>query len=185
MAIDALQLVLSRFGAAESEGGVAALGINLPALLFQLVTFAIVFFILKKYALGPIVNTLEQRRQTINESLKNAEEIEKKTEQLDRKFEQRLAEARTKADKIIAQANEQAGELAKAAEDRATTKTEQMVKDAHNRIAADVDKAKHDLKSETLDLVASATEAILREKIDRQRDAQLLAKSLGDVKEQS
>lgn len=175
--------ILGTLAATESEGGVAALGINLSALVFQLVTFAIVFLVLKKYAFGPIVSVLEKRRKTISESLKSAADIEKRSEEMDQKFQEHLRKARTEAEKILAQAHEESGAITRTAEQRAADKTEQLIKDAHSRIEADVKVAKQELKSETLDLVADATEAILREKIDRTKDAQLLAKNISQAEE--
>ena len=52
--------------AAESSGGLGALGINLSALLFELINFAILFWILKRFAYQPILNALEQRLSLIH-----------------------------------------------------------------------------------------------------------------------
>src|SRR5687767_726534 len=123
-----MESVLQFVAATEGEaGGVAALGVDISALIFQLITFAIVFFILKKYAFGPISKVLEQRRKTIEESLENAAAIDKKTEELDKKFDAKLREARQQADTIMAQAHTEAGSVVKAAEDRANERTDQMV----------------------------------------------------------
>jgi F-type H+-transporting ATPase subunit b len=52
-------------------------GVQPILLLAQIVNFAILFFLLRKFLYGPLLKILEQRRNTIKESLKNAEKIEK------------------------------------------------------------------------------------------------------------
>ena len=51
------------------------LGIEWSALFAQLISFSIVFFVLWKFAYGPIFNMLQARREKIAASLANAEKI--------------------------------------------------------------------------------------------------------------
>src|SRR5688572_14347784 len=60
-------------------------------------------------------------------------------------------------------------------------KTAKMIEDAHNKIEADVKKAKANLQSEVKSLVAQATEAILDEKIDQKKDAALIEKAIKEA----
>jgi len=53
-------------------------GINPLLLLAQVVNFAVLLFILKRFLYKPILKVLEERKKRIEESLKNAEEIEKR-----------------------------------------------------------------------------------------------------------
>src|SRR5690349_4409940 len=94
----------SRILAAESTGGVAALGINLKALILQVITFLIVFWLLKRFALTKIVQTLEERRQKIDEGVTLGREMEAEKAKLQDQVKASLQEARSEADKIIAQA---------------------------------------------------------------------------------
>jgi len=52
-----------------------ALGIQWRILLAQTISFSIVFFVLWKYAYGPIFSMLEARKQKIADALANAEKI--------------------------------------------------------------------------------------------------------------
>ena len=70
-------------------------------------------FALKKFAYGPVLQVLEDRKQRIAESMENAEKI--KTE---------LAEAQTKKDEILSQANDDAKQLIKEAREAASKVTE-------------------------------------------------------------
>lgn len=163
---------------AVEPSGIAVLGIDIKAILLQSGTILLLFLIVYKFASKKIVDTLEQRRVTINEGLKNAEKAAKSVEEGVIKQEELLGEARKEADKVIAQAHEEAGALLKESEDRSTAQTEKMITEAHSRIESDVKAAKEALKKEVLGLVAKATEVVIEEKIDAKKDAALLEKAL-------
>jgi len=52
-------------------------GLEWPKFLAQLILFIIVYFVLKKFAFGPIIAMLEERRKLIEEGQLNAKKIKK------------------------------------------------------------------------------------------------------------
>jgi F-type H+-transporting ATPase subunit b len=64
------------------------------------------------------------------------------------------------------------------AEDKAKQRAEQIVADARTQLDADVRKAREALKAETVSLVAAATERIIGEKLDGQKDTGLITSVL-------
>jgi F-type H+-transporting ATPase subunit b len=72
-------------------------GVTWQLLISQIILFVIVALALKKFAYGPILKVLEERRSKIAESLANADQIKKD-----------LANAQTKAQEILTQASQQA-----------------------------------------------------------------------------
>jgi F-type H+-transporting ATPase subunit b len=167
--------------AAEPQG-IAALGIDPWAILAQAVTFLILFWVIKKFALGKIVNTLETRRKTIDKGVLLGMEMEKEKAALDTKVEELLQKARHEADKIIADGKTESLEMIKAAEDAARHQADAMLASAHSRIDEDMLKAKHELKKDMIELVAQATEIIIDEKIDATKDAKLIGRALEEAK---
>ena len=167
--------------AAEPEG-IAALGIDPLAILAQAVTFLVLFFLIKKFALGKIVNTLETRRKTIDKGVLLGIEMEKEKAHLDEEVEKLLQQARKEADKIIAGSQTEAGAILKKAEDDAKRKADALMADAHNRIGEDIERAKTELKKDMVELVATATGAIIHEKVTAQSDGKLIQKILEGAK---
>src|SRR3989344_4706705 len=76
-------------------------GINPILLAAQVVNFLILLFILKKFLYKPILKVLEARKQKIEESLKNAEEIERKLLLTEEEKEKILAKTSLEAQKIL------------------------------------------------------------------------------------
>jgi len=51
---------------------VEALGINLPGLVAQIVNFALLLFLLWRFALPPLLRLLDERAQRVRESMERA-----------------------------------------------------------------------------------------------------------------
>lgn len=173
--------IITIFASTEEVSGIGALGIDPLAILAQAATFLLLFFIIKKFALTKIVATLESRRKTIEDGIRLGREMEAEKEQLDEKVKATLKEARIESDKIIADSHEEAGSVIKEAEDSANRKTDMMLADAHVKIEEDIDKARVGLEKEMRGLVAEATEAIIKTKLDSKADADLLGKTMKEL----
>ncbi len=75
---------------ASSSSGIGALGIDGKAFIIQLVTFILAFLVLQKWAFGPIIRIMEQRRKTIEEGVSLGEEMRKERTALDAKVSEEL-----------------------------------------------------------------------------------------------
>ncbi len=173
--------ILTIFGA-EGTSGIGALGIDPVAILAQAATFLLLFFILKKFALNRIVQTLEERRKKIDDGVRLGLEMEAEKAKLEEQIEAALQKARGTADKIIAEAHKESGEIIKKAEASASAKVDAMLADAAAKIDEEVVKAKKALAHETLQLVADATEKIIQTKLDTKQDSGLIEKALEEVR---
>ncbi|MBI3103637.1 F0F1 ATP synthase subunit B [Candidatus Daviesbacteria bacterium] len=86
-------------------------GINPILLAAQVVNFLILLFILKKFLYGPILKILENRKKTIEQSLKNAEEIELQLQKTKEQSEKIIADTLKEAQKILDQTKEVAAQM--------------------------------------------------------------------------
>ncbi len=160
------------------ESPLAQLGVSLKDFLFQLITFVLVFLILKKFAFNPITKMLAKRRQVIDDGVRMGLRMEQEKAALDDKVNQVMREARHEADGIIATAHKEAREIAREAEKTGQRKIDMMLADAKTRITEESEQAKRHLEKEIVSMVADATEAIVEEKIDVAKDSKLIDKAL-------
>lgn len=170
------------FGA-ESGGGIAALGVDVKALVLQIITFVIVFLLLKKFALAKIIKVLEKRQETIDKGVELGREMVEEKARLEEKIDRALQKARAEADKIIAAGHSEATALIKQAEDDAAKKVNTMLADAKSRMDDDIELAKRTLEKETLRLVAEVSEVVLQEKMSSSKDTQLIERALHEAKQ--
>lgn len=158
--------------------GIGALGLDGKALIIQLISFVLAFLVLKKWAFGPIVRMMEQRRKTIDDGVKLGEQMKRDKAALDATVEETLQKARKQADTIIAEAHDTSRETVREAETQARDKAAGILKEAEERIATETKRARKKLEGELVGLISDATEAIIGEKVDAKKDAQLIDRAL-------
>ena len=177
-------LPLLQFAASESEAsesGAAVLGIDPIQIGLQATTFLILFFIIRKVAFEKIVKGLEDRRQTIEEGIQNAHEMERKKAELEAENEQIAQAARKEADDVIGKSHEEAGTIVAQAQAKATKQADDIVSKAKAQAEQEKQKARQELKAELLGLVAEATETVLDEKVDSAKDQEVIKRAVKEV----
>ncbi len=163
---------------AEESSGLSALGVDGKAFIFQLITFVLAFFVLKRFAFSPILKVLDERRKTIESGVSLGEEMQKERADLDAKIQAELVDARKQADGIVAQASDAARDTVRSAEDKAREKAENIIKEAHNATEQDAARVRKQIEKEVVSLISDATEAIIDEKLDATKDAALIDRAL-------
>lgn len=173
-------ILITRFATeqASEASGFAALGFDPKAFLIQLITFLFVFYILKRFVFGRIVDLLEKRRQTIEDGVRLTNEIKAEKEKLEIEVTKIQKEARKHADEVLANSQQQASTMLKEAEEAAQKKIDVLLADAQKKIEEETKRAKQAVEKEAVDLVIRATEVIAREKISASKDKDLIARAL-------
>src|SRR5271169_2770018 len=116
------------------------LGIDWRALITQAISFSIVFFVLWKFAYGPIFNMLQTRREKIAEALANAEKIKGDVAKTEADRQKVLADAGDKANKMIDDARQAAARVRETETQKAISAAEQIVAKAREAAAQDHDR---------------------------------------------
>lgn len=162
--------------AAAAESGI--LGFSVRTFVVQLITFLFVFLIIKRFAFKPIVLMLEKRRKVIEDGVLLGEKMEKRQAELENELDKVVREARHEADRIISNAHKESREVVTSAEKSAKVKVEAIMKDADARILEDTDRARRNLEKDLVGLVSEATDAVVQEKVDSKKDAEIVNKAL-------
>jgi F-type H+-transporting ATPase subunit b len=147
-------------------------------LIAQVVNFSIVLFVLYKFAYGPILKTLNDRTKKIEKGLKDAEETQKKLQEMTQKEKEILAKAKKEAQEIIKKSEEEAKKNAEMIVVEAKVKTDKAVADAKRLIEQEKSKMLSEVKADVAGLVALAAGKIISEKIDSAKDKELIEKAL-------
>lgn len=143
-------------------------------IIAQLVNFAIVFFVLYKFAYGPVLKLLNERTKKIEKGLKDAEASHKKLAEISEKEAAVLVEARKSAQEIIKRSEDSAVKNAEGIVTLAKEQTEKMLAVAQKQIEQEKEKILAEAKSEIANLVVMATEKIINEKLDSAKDKELI-----------
>ena len=170
--------LLTQFG--DSSSGLGALGINGSDFITQLITFIVVFLALRRWAFKPILKVLNERHSTIEKGVSLGEQMQKDKVALEEKIADELHKARAEADKIISEAHDSGRQTIQEAEEAARVKAEGLITQAGERIKQDAAVMMQKVEKEAANLVADATEAILGEKVDAKKDANLIDRALAE-----
>ena len=164
--------------AAEDASG---LQINLFWIIVSALNFIVLLVILGTFALGPLRQTLEERRTRIEEGLRDAEQARRDRESAESERVAALQEARREANEILARAQKVAQETRDA--DIAATKAdlERMRERAAAEIESEKVRAITEVRNEVADLALRAAGKVVGETMTGEREKRLVSEFLAET----
>jgi len=125
--------------------------------LSQVISFAIVAFLLRRFAYKPILAVLEDRRRRIEEGLINADKIKKELAEAEKRYQEIVAKANAAAQKMIDEARESSAHLAERKQQEAIAAAEQIIAKARESAALEHERTMESMKRELGRLVVETT----------------------------
>lgn len=153
-----------------------------PGLIFwTLLNFALLLFILKTFAWKPILNALHERESSISDALTRAEQATMQANKLLKESDDKLASAQQEMMHLIRDGRNQAAAQLQSALEEAENIKSAKIAEATAEIEREKDSAMQSLRSEVASLVISATERILRDKIDVDYQMRVVDSLINDI----
>ncbi len=155
--------------------------ISLAQLITHAIGFLITLWILKKFAWGPLLAMMDERREKIAGEFQKIEDDKAEVDNLAAQYEGKLKEIdnerRVKLVEAVNEGKKVAEEIKRAAHAEARKINEKAKLD----LAQDVAKAKVELKSDMVSLTMAAAEKIIRERLDDAKHRELIADFIDNV----
>lgn len=148
--------------------------LDLKALIAQAINFGIIFFLLYRFIFKPITKVMEEREDKIEQSLKNAEEIEKRLNLSEEESKKIIAKAKKDSVDIINDARQTAEENSKIMIEKTKEELASLAERERKNIQLEKEKMLKELKTEVGDLVVLATEKIIKEKVNTDKDQEII-----------
>ena len=148
------------------------------------VNFFVLVALLYKFAYNPINAMLDQRSNTIESSLKHAEEVKIEVEQMRKETQSNLAESRKEAQEIVARATKAADDAKNEIINKAKEDATNIKNKATAEIQAATEQAKVELKDTAAALALLAAEKVLNRAItddDHQNMVKQFVNEAGDL----
>jgi F-type H+-transporting ATPase subunit b len=149
---------------AESSGQIEQIartfGVDWPHLIAQMISFCIVCFLLYRFAYGPVLRMLADRRRLIAESLANADKVKAELARTETQRQEVMARANAQATQFIEEARAAADVLLKRETKKAIAAAEEIIVKAHQAAAQDHARMLAELKQEVGRLVVQTTSAV-------------------------
>jgi F-type H+-transporting ATPase subunit b len=156
---------------------------GLGLLFWMILSFAIVLYLLKKFAWKPILKALRDREENIQKALDSAELAREQMKQLKADNEAIMQEAREERDLLLQEAREVKEKMIAEAKEQANQETQKIVKAARLKIRNEKAAAIEDIKNQVASLSIEMTERILKQKLsDHKEQKELIRKLLEEIK---
>jgi F-type H+-transporting ATPase subunit b len=150
-------------------------------MIWTLVCFAITFFVLKRYAFGPIQKTIDERRERIRSSVEEAERARSEARKLLEEHKALIAQAKSEAGEILAETRKVSESQRERAREEVEADRQRRLEETRKQIEAETVRALEQIRSEVADLTLIATEKVTGKVLDREDDRKLIEDAIADL----
>lgn len=150
-------------------------------IFWSLISFAILFFLLKRFAFPPILEVLEERENKIRSEIDSAEKLRREAEGIKADLGKELKNAHEKAETIIQMAGDESKKLQEKSIKETQSKVRQMQNDAEQEIQITRNKLLNEIRSYTAALTMASTEKVLKKSLNDDDKKRLIDESIDEV----
>jgi len=158
--------------------GIAKLGINLPSLLAQLISFGVLFTLLYVVAYKPLMRKFDERAKYIKESMEQADQVKDQALHAEEELKKQIEAGRKEGQDIVSRATRTGEEIQAKAREDAKSQAESIINKAKADIQHERDEAIREIRSEFVDLTITAAEKVIDKSLDKDTHRDLIDKVL-------
>jgi F-type H+-transporting ATPase subunit b len=159
----------------------ALISVTPGLMIWTVVCFFITFYVLRRYAFGPIQKMLDDRREQIRRTVEEAENARAEARKLLEEHRALMNQARGDAEKILAEARQTAESMERRMREETETERQRRLEETRREIAAETARALEQIRSEVADLTLEATAIVVGKTLDADRDRELIADAVGSL----
>jgi F-type H+-transporting ATPase subunit b len=155
--------------------------INVALVVWTLVTFGLLVIVLKRFAWGPILETIEAREKTINDALESARRERAEAEKAAADMRASLDKARGEAADLIRKNQAEVAAAKTELMAAARKESEALLVQARQSIEEERRAAVADLRSQVVDIAIEAAGRLLQVQMDEKKQRQLVEEYLAKL----
>ena len=155
--------------------------VNPGLMIWTLVCFVITFFVLRKFAFGPIQRTSDERRERIRSSVEEAENTRREARALLEEHKQLMGQAKSEASEILAEARRAADQQRERVREEVEADRQRRFEETRKQIEAETARALEQIRAEVADLTLIATEKVTGKVLDKSDHKRLIDDAIGDL----
>jgi F-type H+-transporting ATPase subunit b len=162
-----------------AAGGITDINVGLT--MWTGITFLILLAVLKRYAWGPIVRTLDERERTIREAIESAKKERAEAEKLLTAQREALASAQREAAELGRKNQQDVEALRQELTARARKEADELLGEARRQITEELARARTELKEQVVDLAIDAAARLVRANLDDKGQRALVEEYLAQL----
>ncbi len=142
--------------------------LKIPDLLGHIVAFLVLFFVMKRFLWGFILNTVDQRGESIELAYTEVEKKQAEAERLNSKLNERLAAIEEERRQVLEEAAKQGKNLAEEIRHAAESQREHLLEKAYSDITMERDKFKVEMNNDAADLSVNVGGMMVIKELERE-----------------
>lgn len=151
-------------------------------LFWMVLSFAILLFILKKFAWKPVLKMIKEREDSIAKQLDSAKAAKEQMEQLTAENEKIMRQARAEREEMLRDAKATKDKIVAEAQDAAKIEADKIIAAARLEIQAEKDAAMAELSEKVGQLSVEIAEKILRRELSNEtKQGDFMKKLVADI----
>ncbi|OGF21090.1 ATP synthase F0 subunit B [Candidatus Falkowbacteria bacterium RIFOXYB2_FULL_38_15] len=158
------------------------LGIDWRLLIAQLVNFSILVIILYKLLYKPVLKVLNDRKEKIEQGLKDAKSLGEELERTKELQKREINKAKVEAREIIENAQDLAEKSGQDIKIKAKNEVEKLITAARTQIIDEKEKMLAEARKEISSLVLDISEKVFGKLVDAKINQKLIDESVKDIK---
>ena len=166
-------------GAAPSGGGLMSLQVNL--MFWTLLIFVLLYFILSKFAFGPITAAVEAREKALEDAIEGAKRDRDAAAKLLAEHQAAIEAARGEAQRVIAEGRAVSEKMRADLLESTRKEQQDMLERARRDIGSEKDKAIAQLRKEAVDLALAGASKVIEHNLDSAKNRQLVEDYLSSL----
>lgn len=135
-------------------------------MIWTLISFGITFFVLKRYAFGPIQKAIDERRDRIRQSLHEAERARDEARKLLEEHRGLIGQAKSEAEEILAEARRVADSQRERVKEETEADRQRRLEETRRQIGAETQRALGQIRTEVAELTLIATAKVTGKVLD-------------------
>jgi F-type H+-transporting ATPase subunit b len=150
-------------------------------MIWTLIAFAITFFVLRKYAFGPIQKTIDERRERIRRSIEEAENAREEARKLLEEHRALLGQARGQAEEILAETRRVAVAQRQRVKEETEADRQRRLEETKRQIEAETQRALGLIRTEVAELTLIATQKVTGKVLEDDDHRRLIDDAIKDL----
>ena len=150
-------------------------------MIWTLIAFGITFFVLKRFAFGPIQNTIDERRERIRAAVDEADKARGEARELLEQHRRLIAEAKGEAGAILADARKVADAQVERSKEEAEAERLRRLEETRRQIEAETKRSLDLIRSEVADLTLEATARVTGKVLDAEDQRRLIDEAISEL----
>lgn len=154
---------------------------NTSLIFWELVTFAILLFLLWRYVYPPIRDQILRRQSEIDKAIDEAQKTRAEARELLAEYRRQIEEARGESRRILEEGRKQAEAQRERAKAEAREEGDRIIQRAREEIERERDNALRDVRREVADMVILTSERVIGQELDRDGHERLISDALDNL----